>query len=221
VSRGGNSRRAERTSRAQPRSSSSDAGSHRRKSRIPWCSDRDGETRARRPAIRGHNRDTAAQRCHAPQFRVLARSHDRMAAVRLHAGVAGPMTVSAYENALVGLRSGAFDASEEAAECEVLGGRVAVVELQRRDRARVAALLAAPATGVDKLSLDPDPPAPAVADPRLQAARAGIHQRPTRTVVRAERRAGGAEAAAAQLSELAIDDHAGGKRGTARRADLH
>ena len=75
------------------------------------------------------------------------------------------MTVGAHEIALIGLCHGSFDASEETAKCEVLRGRVSVVELQSRDGARVAAVQAASASGIDELGFDPDPLTSAVVDP--------------------------------------------------------
>ncbi|HEY8829656.1 MAG TPA: hypothetical protein VIM83_03560 [Candidatus Limnocylindria bacterium] len=109
---------------------------------------------------------TRAAKCrYALQLHVLARSHNRVAAVRLRADVTSPMTVSAYEEALVGLCSGAFDRSEESPEREGFGGRIAVMKLERRARPRVAAVLATSAPGTNEFHLDPDPPPSAVVDP--------------------------------------------------------
>ena len=46
-----------------------------------------------------------------------------------------PMAVGAHEEALARLDPGALDAAKETAERKVLGGGVAMMELQRPDRA--------------------------------------------------------------------------------------
>src|SRR5438876_3247926 len=128
-----------------------------------------------------------------------------MSAICLRACVADAVAVGAHEEAFLGLPSSPLDTAEETAKRELLGPRVAMVELQRPDGPLVAAILAAPTSRTHEFGLHPDPSPPAVVDPGLAAANPRVIQRPCRRVVRAGRRALEGEPAAAEKSRLSVD----------------
>ena len=139
---------------------------------------------------------TAARSAHRSDRALLcplAELHHRVATIDLLQGVSRAMTVSAYEDALVGLTPRSINAAEEAAEGELLIPRVAVMELQCPDAPGIPAVFAPTTSLGDQPRLDLDPTPTAVPSQRLEATRTRGDEWPSRAVVPTERRTGGAE----------------------------
>ncbi len=167
---------------------------------------------------------TGARSAHGrdrPTLRALAKHGDRMRAGALDGQVPDPVAIRANKSALLSFAVSSIDAAKEPAERKELCLGVSVMEIERPHRAVVATVFAATALARHELELDAAPASAAIARRRLSPTRDSINKRSARRISGAKRRACRAEAAAVQVSTLAVDQHSRREGCPARSTDLH